>query len=89
MKNRKFIGENLEAIGWDIETYTSKLFDNKPCFWAEFSYSTGHTTINWDLPQAKKLAEELTKFINEASIKEHEFKEKQKLPKLFKKKAKK
>lgn len=89
MKNRKFIGENFEAIGWDIETYTSKLFDEKECFWAEFSYSTGHTTVNWDLPQAKKLAEELTKFINEASIKEHEFKEKQKLPKLFKKKAKK
>ena len=90
MKNRKFIADNLESIGWDIQVYTSKLFDDiGPQFWAEFSYSTGHTTVNWDLPQAKKLAEELTKFINEASIKEHEFKEKQKLPKLFKKKAKK
>ena len=89
MKNRKFIGENLESIGWEIETYTSRIFDEKLCFYAEFSYSTGYTTINWDLPQAKKVAEELTKFINEASIKEHEFKEKQKLPKLFKKKAKK
>ena len=78
MKNRKFIGENLEATGWDIETYTSKLFDNKPCFWAEFSYSTGFTTVNWDLPQARKLAEELTKFINEASIKEYDFNEKHK-----------
>ena len=82
MKNRKFIGENLESIGWDIETYTSRIFDEKLCFYAEFSYSTGHTTVNWDLPQAKKLAEELTKFINEASIKEHEFKEKQKFPKI-------
>ena len=89
MKGRKFIGDGLESVGWDIETYTSKLFDEKPMFWAEFSYSTGYATINLDLPLAKKLAEELTKFINEASIKEHEFKEKQKLPKLFKKKAKK
>lgn len=79
MKNRKFIGENLESIGWDIETYTSKLFDEgKPCFWAEFTYTSGHSYFNFDLPQAKKMAEELTKFINEATKKELEFKNKQK-----------
>lgn len=77
MKNRKFIGNGLESVGWDMEVYTSKLFeDGKPMFWAEFSYTTGYTTVDWDLPQAKKLAEELTKFINQASIKEHEFNEK-------------
>lgn len=84
MKNRKFIGDGLEAMGWDIETYTSKLFDKgEPCFWSEFSYTTGYATISWDLKGAKKLAEELTKFINEATKKEAEFNSK------YKKKAKK
>jgi hypothetical protein len=80
MKNRKFIGkDSFEATGWDIQTYISKILDNgKLCFWAEFSYSNGHHTFNLDLDQAKAVATELTKFINEASIKEHDFKEKQK-----------
>lgn len=80
MKNRKFIGKNnLECVGWEIETYSSQVFDaGKECFWAEFSYTNGHNMVNFDLETAKTLANELTKFINEATKKEAEFKNKQK-----------
>jgi hypothetical protein len=80
MKNRKFIGkEGLQSVGWDIETYTSKLFeDNKVCFWAEFSYSNGYHTMNLDLDQAIEINKELTKFIIQAVKKQEEFKNKQK-----------
>jgi stalled ribosome rescue protein Dom34 len=80
MKNRKFIGKDgLQAICWDIETYTSKLFDaGKACFFAEFSYSTGYHTMNLDLDTAIEVNKELTKFIIEAVKKQEEFKSKQK-----------
>ena len=78
MKNRKFIGENLESCGWDIETYNSQLFDGNPMFWAEFSYTDGFNTFVMDLKKSMKLAEELTKFINEATKKEGEFNEQKK-----------
>jgi hypothetical protein len=80
MKNRKFIGKDgLEAIGWTIETYISKVFDaGTTHFYAEFSYTNGHTTLNFDIESAKEVANELTKFINEATKKEAEFKVKQK-----------
>lgn len=80
MKNRKFINKDgFEAVGWDIETYTSKIFDDgKQCFWAEFNYTNGYHTFNFDLESAKVVAQELTKFINEATKKEAEFKVKQK-----------
>lgn len=85
MKQRKFIGkEGLECIGWDIQTYTSKLFeDSGPQFWAEFSYTNGHNRFDFDIETAKLMANELTKFVNEATKKEAEFKNK------FKKKGKK
>ena len=78
MKNRKFIGRHLECIGWDIQTYTSKIFEGEPMFYAEFTFSNGNQLVNFDLNEARKMAEELTKFIKEASIKEHEFNEKHK-----------
>ena len=78
MKNRKFIGDSLQSCGWEIETYTSKILEGKPCFYAEFSYSSGYHTIHWDLKDARILAEQLTKFINEATKKEYEFNEKHK-----------
>ena len=85
MKNRKFIGkDNLEAVGWTIETYTSKVFDaGTPQFYAEFSYTNGHTTLNFDIESAIELMNELGKFVIQAKTKEVEFKNK------FKKKAKK
>jgi hypothetical protein len=78
MKNRKFIGkDSFEATGWDIQTYTSKLFtDDKQCFWAEFSYSNGYHTFNLDLETAIEVNKELTKFIIEAVKKQEEFKNK-------------
>ena len=78
MKNRKFIGDQLESCGWDIETYNSQLFEGKPMFWAEFSYTDGFNTFVMDVKKSMKLAEELTKFINEATKKESEFKKKAK-----------
>ena len=76
MKNRKFIGDQLESCGWDIETYNSQLFEGKPMFWAEFSYTNGHQTYNWDLKQATELTEHLCKFIVEGTKKQLEFEEK-------------
>ena len=76
MKNRKFIGDQLESCGWDIETYNSQLFEGKPMFWAEFSYTNGYETFNLDLKQATDLAEQLTKFIVEATKKQLEFDDK-------------
>ena len=79
MKNRKFIGDGLEATAWDIETYTSKLFDKGiPKFWAEFTYTTGHSVVNWNLKETKNIVQEMTKFINEATKKEAEFSAKHK-----------
>ena len=84
MKNRKFIDDRLAAIGWDIETYTSKLFNKgDPQFWAEFTYSDGYHSYSWDVKNCQIMVNEMIKFIKEATIKEHEFKEK------FKKKVKK
>ena len=76
MKNRKFIGDQLESCGWEIETYTSQLFEGKPTFWAEFSYTNGHQTFNLDLKQATDLAQELCKFIVEGTKKQLEFDDK-------------
>lgn len=80
MKERKFIGKDgLESIGWDIETYTSKLFeDGKQCFWAEFKYSNGYHQFDFDLETAIEVNKELTKFIIQAVKKQEEFKAKQK-----------
>lgn len=80
MKNRKFIGKDgLESVGWDIETYTSRLFDDeKRCFWSEFSYSNGHNQFNFDLETAIAFNKELTKFIMQAVKKQEEFKTTQK-----------
>jgi hypothetical protein len=79
MKNRKFVGkEGFEAIAWDIEVYTSRLFEDKPCFWAEFSYTSGHSRVDFDLDTAKIVYAELGKFLVEATKKEAEFKSKQK-----------
>lgn len=85
MKNRKFIGKDgLAAIGWDIETYVSKVFDaGTTHFYAEFSYTNGHTTLNFDIESATELMNELGKFVIQAKTKEIEFKNK------YKKKAKK
>ena len=85
MKNRKFIHKDgLECIGWDIQTYTSKLFDTTaPQFWAEFTYTNGYHQISFDIESASVMAKELTKFVIEATKKEEEFKNK------YKKKGKK
>jgi hypothetical protein len=85
MKNRKFIGKDgLEAVGWTIETYTSKVFDvGNPHFYAEFTYTNGHNTFNLDIESATELMNELGKFVIQGKTKEVEFKNK------FKKKAKK
>jgi len=80
MKNRKFIGKDgLEAIGWSIETYKSKVFDaGTPHFYAEFSYTNGYNTLNFDINSATELMNELGKFVIQAKIKEIEFKNKNK-----------
>ena len=78
MKNRKFIGSDLESCGWDIQTYISQIFDGEPQFWAEFTYSSGHQIFSWNLEETKKLVTEMTKFINEATKAEAKFKEKHK-----------
>ena len=84
MKNRKFVGDGLGAIGWNIETYTSEVFSKgQPQFWAEFHYSDGYHSYSWDKKDCETILNEMTKFLNEATKKEAEFKAK------YKKKAKK
>jgi hypothetical protein len=79
MKNRKFISkEGFECIGWDIQTYTSKIFETGPQFWAEFSYSNGYHQFSFDLDTATTLYQELGKFLSIATKKESEFKLSQK-----------
>lgn len=74
MNNRKFMGDGLEVTAWNIETYISTILDEgEPQFWAEFTYTNGYHTVNWDLEQALLLKEELTNFINEATKKKNEF----------------
>jgi hypothetical protein len=77
MKNRKFVGDDLQAISWAINTYTSKIFEG-PHFYSEFSYSDGHRTITWGLDEINKIIPELVKFQQLATKKEQEFKESQK-----------
>jgi hypothetical protein len=77
MKNRKFIGDRLAAIGWDIETYTSKVFSKgEPQFWAEFTYCDGYHSYSWDIKDCQTMVNEMTKFIIEATLKQDEFNKK-------------
>ena len=79
MKNRKFLGDGLAAIGWDIQTYTSKIFSvGDPKFWAEFTYCDGYHSYNWDIKDCQEMVKEMNKFLNEATKKEAEFNAKHK-----------
>ena len=84
-KVRKFIGkEGFTAVEYQYGTYTSQsVFEANPYFWAEFSFTDGHNTYNWDLEESKEVVEELLKFIGGASNAKHEHDKK------YKKKAKK
>jgi len=79
MKNRKFLGDNLAAIGWDIQTYTSKIFSaGDPQFWAEFTYCDGYHSYSWDIKDCKEMIKEMNKFLDEATKKEADFNAKHK-----------
>jgi hypothetical protein len=59
------------------------LWEKSPYFWAEFSFTDGHNTYNWDLEESKEMIKELTDFIKLASSSKVEHDKK------YKKKAKK
>jgi hypothetical protein len=84
-KVRKFIGkEGFTAIEYQYGTYTSQsVFEANPYFWAEFSFTDGHNTYNWDLEESKEMIRELADFIKLASTSKTEHNKK------YKKKAKK